>query len=232
MSGQRQARVSVLTSRGEEDVSIRIYPASAVPGTSACLVLAHGAGAGQDSHFIVATASALAMRGIETWTFSFPYAEHHRKVPDPSTTLEVCWQAVLEHLAGTTPHRFVVIGGKSMGGRIASQVAARPGLHESVRGLVFLGYPLHPPGQRDRLRVAHWPAVRLPALFVQGSRDAFGTPDELREHLPSWGAATELVVVDGADHSLKARRGGGEWVDDRERATLDTVAAWITGVSG
>ncbi len=211
------------SAKGATGVTVRTYLASRPVGP--CLILAHGAGAGHDSRFMVDFATALAARGIETVTFNFPYIEQKRKVPDRADVLEACWLAVAATVRASIGDRPLFIGGKSMGGRIASQVAARPeaaGL--DLRGLVFLGYPLHPPGRTDQLRVAHWSAVRPPALFVQGERDTFGTPDELREHLPSYGGRADLVAVAGGDHSLKpSKRGAAEthaWIQDE-------IVAWI-----
>jgi predicted alpha/beta-hydrolase family hydrolase len=211
-------KVQVGAAKGPTEVTVRTYPAADPDGP--CLILGHGAGTGHDSDFMVSFAAALAGRGIETVTFNFPYTEQKRKVPDRAEVVEACWLSVAAAVRTSIDDRPLFAGGKSMGGRIASQVAARAEAGAlGLRGLVFLGYPLHPPGRLDQLRVAHWPTVRLPALFVQGERDAFGTPDELREHLPSYGGRADLLVVEGGDHSLKPRR-------DRTRGTAETYA-WI-----
>ena len=119
----------------------------------------------------------------------------------------------------------LTIGGKSMGGRIASQVAAR-GIGD-LAGVVFLGYPLHPPGRPDRLRAAHLSDVKAPMLFVQGSRDAFGTPEELRPIVASLQIPAEVYAVDGGDHSFKVRKGAGIGQDDIYRAIQDHIAVWL-----
>ena len=129
---------------------------------------------------MTAFAHALAARGADLITFNFLYTERKRKLPDRAPALESCYRAVIdavrEHV--DSARRALFIGGKSMGGRIATQVAAADaGL--PMAGLVLLGYPLHPPGRPDRLRDAHLPGVARPMLFVQGTRDAFGTPAEL-----------------------------------------------------
>src|SRR5207244_1356215 len=122
------------------------------------------------------------------------------RIPDPNSRLEACYRSVIDAVRGRRRSGAgrLAIGGKSMGGRIASQVAAA-GAGE-LAGLVFLGYPLHPPGRSDRLRSAHLPAVKAPMLFVQGSRDAFGTPDELRPIIAPLAPPGELHVVKGGDH--------------------------------
>ena len=190
------------------------------------LVLAHGAGAGQTSAFMVAAARALASRGVTTATFDFPYIAQGRKVPDKAPVLEHAWRDAVDEAAArpelsTLP---LFIGGKSMGGRIASQAAAAGPL--SIVGLVFLGYPLHPPGKPERRRDTHLPAIAVPMLFVQGSRDAFGTADDIRSLLPRLNARTELYEVIEGDHSLKvpARVARPAAVMD---AIFDRVAAFI-----
>ncbi len=192
------------------------------------VVLAHGAGANQTSPFMVQTATALAERGIGCLTFNFLYTERGRKLPDRNEALELCYRRIIE---ACQAGRFrgldgaLVIGGKSMGGRIASQVAARG--EADIAGLVFLGYPLHPPGQPNKLRDAHLPAIKAPMLFVQGARDAFGTPEELRPVLKWIKAPVELFGVDDADHSLKVPKRSGRDQADVDRAVLDRIQAWI-----
>ena len=184
-----------------EHVTAIAYPAAARNRAGISLILAHGAGANQSSAFMVQFASALAARGIDAVTFNFLYSEQRKRVPDRNDKLEACWRKVIETFAekGKQGGK-LFIGGKSMGGRIASQVAAAGA---DVAGLVLLGYPLHPPGQPDKLRTKHLPAIKVPMLFVQGSRDAFGTPDELRPVLERLAAPVDLCVVEGGDHSYK-----------------------------
>ena len=119
----------------------------------------------------------------------------------------------------------LAIGGKSMGGRIASQVAAA-GIGD-LAGLVFLGYPLHRPGRPDRLRAKHLSDIKAPMLFVQGSRDAFGTPDELRPIVTPLEPPADVYVVEGGDHSFKVRKGAGVSQEDIYRAIQDRIAAWL-----
>jgi len=145
------------------------------------LVLAHGAGAGQTHAFMVAFAEALAARGIDVVTFDFLYVAAGRRAPDRPPALEACWRAALALATAEWSGRVPFIGGKSMGGRFASHLAAAG---DAARGLVCLGYPLHPPKQPDKLRVAHLPGITMPTLILQGRRDEFGAPDELRPHFP------------------------------------------------
>ena len=174
-------------------------------------MLAHGAGANQTSAFMVEFAQALAARGFDTITFNFLYSEAGKGPPDRNDRLEACYRAMIAafHAGAITAdaERRLVIGGKSMGGRIASQVvAATP---DGVAGLVLLGYPLHPPGQPEKLRIKHLPGITAPMLFIQGSRDTFGTPEELRPHVGQLNAPAELFVVEGGDHSFKVAKSTG-----------------------
>jgi uncharacterized protein len=204
--------------------AIRYDPA--IRRAASTLVLAHGAGAGQTHPFMVSVASGLAERGVRTLTFNFPYIEAGRRVPDRTETLLACYRSVVAHLRTKIPEGApLFIGGKSMGGRMASLLAAdqEPG----VSGLVCLGYPLHPPGKPDQLRVSHLPRIAVPVLVVQGARDVFGTPDELRPYFAEVKAKVTLEVVEGGDHSFKQPK----TLAPDARATLshlcDSVAAWI-----
>jgi predicted alpha/beta-hydrolase family hydrolase len=184
-----------------------VYPASKA---RAALVLAHGAGGRQSHTWMVAMARAVASRGVDVVTFDFLYAHAGRRVPDRAPLLEATWQAALQSVRAQkdVAHARLFIGGKSMGGRIATHVAA-DGRAGAIAGLVLLGYPLHPPGKPEVLRAAHLAHIRDPMLFVQGSRDAFGTPDELRPHLRAPEMRAHVFVVEGADHSLSAPKRKG-----------------------
>jgi predicted alpha/beta-hydrolase family hydrolase len=201
---------------------LTIYAAAA---PRAGLILAHGAGAGQTSPFMVRFAKGMAARGVTTATFDFAYVAEGRKVPDRAPVLEQRWRAAVDEakttkaFAGLT----LAIGGKSMGGRISSHIASL-GV-EGISALVFLGYPLHPPGKPDQRRDAHLPAIGERMLFVQGSKDPFGTSDEIAALLPSLKRAT-LHVVAGGDHSFKVP-GNAAAKDAAIEAIMDVVAAFI-----
>ena len=223
---------------GAQSVSALDYPADAAAGATgasvvpgATLVLAHGAGAPQTHPFMTAFARGLSSRGIHVVTFNFLYKERGRRAPDPAGRLEACYRTVIaavrERQSETGSRLFV--GGKSMGGRIASQVVAadaRAGVSPGVDGLVLLGYPLHPPGRPEKLRAAHLPAITAPMLFVQGSRDTFGTPDELRPVLAGCPAA-QLFVVDGGDHSFKVRGKDAPTEAGVHARVQDAIRGWI-----
>jgi uncharacterized protein len=207
-------------------VSAVVYPAAKPKTAGVTLILGHGAGAGQSSGFMVSFATALAVRGIETVTFNFAYMEQGRRLPDSKDKLEACYRAVIETVAHRKGARGrLAIGGKSMGGRIASQVAAA-GAPE-VAGLVLLGYPLHPPGKKDQLRDKHLPQIKAPMLFVQGARDAFGTPGELQPILKTLKVPAELYEVAGGDHSFKVLKSAGVPQEDVYKAIQDRIDQWL-----
>jgi hypothetical protein len=209
-----------------QKVGAIIYPAAKPKQSGVTLILGHGAGAGQTSSFMVSFATALAARGIETVTFNFLYMEQGRRLPDSKDKLEACYRAVIETVARRQGARgAVAIGGKSMGGRIASQVAAA-GAPE-VAGLVLLGYPLHPPGKKDQLRDKHLSEIKAPMLFVQGSRDAFGTPQELAPILKKLKVPAELYEVAGGDHSFKVPKSAGVTQADVHKAVQDRIDQWL-----
>src|SRR6516165_8709299 len=210
-----------------DTVTATVYPATAQDQAKITLILAHGAGAGQASEFMVHFATGLSVRGIETVTFNFYYKEIGRRIPDQNNKLELCYRSVIDAVLETKKisNNRLAIGGKSMGGRIASQLAAEGSIE--LLGLVFLGYPLHPPGKPEQLRAAHLAHIKAPMLFVQGSRDAFGTPDELRPIIDAIAAHTDLYVIDRADHLFKVRKGIGVGQDDIYCAIQDHVAAWL-----
>jgi uncharacterized protein len=213
-----------------EHVTAIAYPASAPNRAGICLMLAHGAGGDQTSSFMVRFAGDLAARGLDTITFNFLYSERRRGVPDRNDRLEACYRRVIDAYQDGLFERNVdcrklAIGGKSMGGRIASQILAAG--FDGIAGLVLLGYPLHPPGRPDELRSRHLPDIGVPMLFVQGSRDAFGTPDELAPMLKDLRAPAELCVVQGGDHSYKVPKRAGRTQEQVYQFVLDEVERWL-----
>jgi len=203
------------------------YAAAPVGDTRGLLVLAHGAGAGHRHPFMSSVARRLAAAGIDVVTFNFLYMEHGRRVPDRANVLEGCFTAVLTAAVArvTSAASRVVIGGKSMGGRMATHLAAQ-GI-EGVAGTLALGYPLHPPGQPDRPRIEHLPRIGMPVLIVQGERDTFGTPAELSPVIEGIPAAVRLHVVAGGDHSLVVR---GQKTDVVHEAVCAVIADWMSGL--
>jgi predicted alpha/beta-hydrolase family hydrolase len=223
-----QTRVAITPS---EHVTATAYPAAG-KRAGICVMLAHGAGTNQSHPFMVRFAGALAARGFDALTFNFLYSEQRRRVPDPNARLELCWRRMIESFHDGSliekPGR-LVIGGKSMGGRIASQVvAADPA---GVAGLLLLGYPLHPPGQPDKPRTRHLPDIRVPMLFVQGERDVFGTPEELAPVIDRLKAPASLFVVEGGDHSLAVRKKAPLSQEQVDKLVLDTIEQWLRDLS-
>jgi predicted alpha/beta-hydrolase family hydrolase len=196
------------------------YPAEG--GAERVLVLAHGAGAGQKHPFMVATAKGLAARGISVVAFDFPYMRERRHVPDKAPVLEAAFREAIEAAREWSGEKRVFIGGKSMGGRMATHLGAQG--FDGLLGIVALGYPLHPPGRPDKPRTEHLPSIRVPVLIVQGERDTFGTPDELKPVIATMKATVTLHVVTGGDHSLTVR---GRRKDEAFTEVLDLVARWM-----
>jgi uncharacterized protein len=193
--------------------------------TRAAVILAHGAGAGQTHPFMNAAAAAFTAAGFETITFDFPYMEAGRRAPDPAPILEHTFAAVAKEccarwLNGGMPY---FAAGKSMGGRIASQASAHGLFEREPNGLVFLGYPLHPPSNTEKRRDAHLSKVKPPMLFVHGSRDPFGSPEEMQELVKGLKRAT-LSMIEGGGHSFEAaQRDGG----DRSAQAFESAIAWM-----
>jgi predicted alpha/beta-hydrolase family hydrolase len=206
-------------------VDLKIYAAEE---PIAGFVLAHGAGAGQISGFMVEAARGLSSRHVTTATFDFPYITAKRKIPDRAPVLEQAWREAIDSARSHMRDLPLFIGGKSMGGRIASHVAAQ-GNVGTVNGLVFFGYPLHPPGRPEQMRDAHLPDIREPMLFIQGGKDTFGRGDEIRALLPRLHSAT-LHEIEGGDHSFRVA-GGKARQQQVNVEVLDTAAAWIRSMT-
>lgn len=190
------------------------------------LVLAHGAGADQNHAFMVAAAGGLAGRGVETTTFNFPYTEAGRRAPDPAPKLEACFRDVVRAVrARGAPDRPLFLGGKSMGGRMASHLAAQG--EPNLAGLVFLGYPLHPPGKPTQLRSEHLPSIGVPMLFVQGTRDPFGSPDELAPILARLPAKVAVFPIDQGGHSFEVPKRAGRSREEIFEAILERIVGFV-----
>jgi predicted alpha/beta-hydrolase family hydrolase len=190
---------------------------------AATLVLAHGAGGPMRSRFLAVMAAGLSSRGVRMVRFEFPYMAEKRRAPDREPVLLDTWRRVVAELGGGDG---LFIGGKSMGGRMASMVADELG----VRGLVCLGYPFHPPATPERLRTKHLLELRTPALFVQGERDPFGTRSEVESYgLPE---SIELAWMRDGDHSFKPRVSSGTTEAGNLDAAQNAVQAFIGRIDG
>jgi predicted alpha/beta-hydrolase family hydrolase len=195
-----EERRSIETPKGSVSAA---YAAAA--DASALLVVAHGAGAGMDHPFLVGFCRAIADEGVATLRFNFPYLEAGRRSPDSAPVAVASVRAAFEAAKALSDGRPVFAGGKSYGGRMAS-LAVADGM--PADGLVFLGYPLHPPGKPDRVRDEHLYDIDVPMLFVQGTADPFATPAVLEPVLRKLGRHAILVAVEGAGHSFDVRRSG------------------------
>ena len=187
------------------------------------VVLAHGAGGNRRTPLLVTVAEGLAAAGHRVVLTNFPYTEDKRRVPDPSALLEATIDAVAAYAEGTLGARRVVLGGKSMGGRMASQLVARG---RPAAGLVFLGYPLHPPGRVESLRDAHLGRIAPPMLFVQGTRDALARWDLMEAVAARLPGATLHRVEDG-DHSFRVLKRTGRTAPQVEADIVSAITSWL-----
>ena len=172
------------------------------PDPPATLVVAHGAGAGMDHPFMAGFTRAMNDEGIATLRFNFSYIENGRRAPDPESLLRETWLAAFAAATARSKGEPVWAGGKSLGGRIASMVVS-DGM--PAAGLVFLGYPLHPPGKPERIRDEHLYRIASPMLFLEGTRDPFATRDLLAGVIAKLGERATLVPIEGGDHSFNVR---------------------------
>jgi predicted alpha/beta-hydrolase family hydrolase len=204
-------------------------PEGFVAGRTPAVILAHGAGADMTNPFLSAMHTGFARAGYVAVKFNFPYTEARRRAPDPRRVLERTYKAVIESVQGDRAIRppFLVIGGKSLGGRIASYLAAGGA---AVRGVYFLGYPLHPAGRPDELRADHLGSIRVPLLFVQGTRDALADMERLRPVVAGLKRAT-LHTIEGGDHSFRVPRRQGRDEQEIRAEIVDTVTRWIADLA-
>lgn len=201
------------------------------PAARAIYVLAHGAGAGMRHPFLEEVAQALASRGITTLRYEFPYMAAGKKRPDPPRVLEAAVREAVAEAQRRHPDLPRIAGGKSLGGRMTSQAAARAAL-PGVRGLAFLGFPLHPPGAPDDARAAHLEGLDLPMLFLQGTRDAFADPVLLHGVLARLGERASLHRVEDADHGFHVPKRSGRTDTEVVMALAEAVATWTARLTG
>jgi uncharacterized protein len=199
-------------------------------GARAMIVLAHGAGAGMDHPFMDGVARGVADQGIATLRFQFPYMEAGRKRPDPPGVASAAVAAAVRHAASTAPDLPLLAGGKSFGGRMTATAAAQ-GLIPDARGIVFLGFPLHPAGHPSTDRAAILRRVPVPMLFVQGTRDRLAELHLLRPVIAELDDRARLHVVDGGDHSFQLLKRSGRTDADALAEVCDAVAAWVARVA-
>ena len=192
-------------------------------------VMGHGAGAGMEHPFLEAMARALAAHGMATFRYQFPYMETGRRMPDRHPVLEATVRAAVRTARARLPGPPCVAGGKSMGGRMTSQAASREPL-EGVRGLVFLGFPLHPAGRPGVDRADHLAGVELPMLFLQGTRDRLADLELLRPVISRLGARATLREVREADHGFAVPKRAGRSPEQVREELASAVARWMAGL--
>jgi predicted alpha/beta-hydrolase family hydrolase len=188
------------------------------------VILGHGAGGDRRHAPLVRLAEALAKTGRRAVLYNFLYTERRQKRPDPPAVLEATTLTVAEHVRKVLGAERLVHGGRSMGGRIASQVVAAGA---PADGLVFLAYPLHSPGQPEKLRDRHLDRITVPMLFVQGTRDAFARPDLLQALLARLGARARFHTIEGGDHSFGVPKSSGRAAVDVEAEIFAAVRGWL-----
>ena len=192
-------------------------------------VLAHGAGAGMRHAFLASVAERLEARGVATLRFQFPYVEAGKGRPDTPAVAEATVRAAVVAAGRLLPDVPIVAGGKSFGGRMTSQAQAAEPL-PNVRGLAFLGFPLHPPEKPGTSRAEHLSDVKVPMLFLQGTRDEFARLDLLEPLVASLGKRATLVLTNDGDHSFGVRRSSGQTNEQVLDALADSLVAWGTKV--
>jgi len=212
---------------GDDSVSaLLIRP----PDAKALYVFAHGAGAGMNHKSMVSNAEGLAARGIATLRYQFPYMEKGSKRVDPPRVAHAAVRAAVAEAGRIASDLPLFAGGRSFGGRMTSQAQADSAL-PGVRGLAFLGFPLHPAGKPGIERAAHLSQVRIPMLFVSGDRDALAELHLLGPVVAGLGDRAILHVIRDADHSLKVRASSGRSSAEAEAEALDAMAEWMIGLS-
>jgi uncharacterized protein len=192
----------------------------------ACYVFAHGAGAGMKHTFMAAIASGLAERRVATLRFQFPYMEQGSKRPDSPKVAHTAVRAAVQEAAKQLPGVPLFAGGKSFGGRMTSQAQAAEPL-PNVRGIVFVGFPLHPAGKLSAERASHLADVQLPMLFLQGTRDTLADLDLIRDTVAKLGNRATLHIAAGADHSFHVLASSGRNDEQVREELLDTMAGWM-----
>jgi uncharacterized protein len=191
----------------------------------ACFVFAHGAGVGMIHPSMETVAIGLAERGVATLRYQFPYMEKGSKRPDPPAIAHATVRAAVALAAQSCAGLPLIAGGKSFGGRMTSQAQAKAPL-EGVKGLVFLGFPLHPQGQPSTERAVHLSEVNVPTLFLQGTNDALAEPDLLKPIVAGLGRRATLHLLEGADHSFHVPKRSGRTDSEVMDEALDAFAAW------
>jgi predicted alpha/beta-hydrolase family hydrolase len=195
------------------------------------VIIAHGAANDMNNSLIVAVAESLATAGYTTLRFNFPYKEKGKKSPDTEATLIRTWQSAVSHLLNNErfPVERIVAAGKSMGGRIASQMVAADQM--AVEALIFLGYPLHAPGRTDKLQETHLYEIKKPMLFFTGTRDPLCNMEKLKEVFHRLSGPCDLEIVESGDHSFKLPKSSSRSVDSVHRQIVKKCLQWLKPIA-
>jgi predicted alpha/beta-hydrolase family hydrolase len=222
---ERNIRFAVQNAGGVSAILLR------PPNAESLLLLAHGAGAGMNHSFMSALATELAAAKVATLRFQFPYMEQRRRIPDHATVLTAAIFAAVRAGSEAAPDLPLFAGGKSLGGRMTALAAAGHPL-DNVRGLVFFGFPLHPPNQPGTKRAERLPDVKLPMLFLQGTRDKLANLNLLRPICAQLGARATLHIIESADHSFHVLKSSGKTDSEVLQELARTAATWTQRLRG
>jgi predicted alpha/beta-hydrolase family hydrolase len=214
---------------GGDETSVVFEPGTGTSVQGTVFVCAHGAGGNMNDRSVLSTANALRARGVGVVRFNFLYKEKKSGRPDPMPKLKDCYTAVVERVRKELAPETLVIGGRSMGGRAASMLAA-DGFE--CDGLLLLAYPLHPPGKPEQLRDAHLPAIKVPVICFSGTRDPFCTPSLMESVLKRLGSKWEMHWVEGADHSFHVLKSSGKTDGQVMNEIADDASVWLGKIKG
>jgi hypothetical protein len=226
----KNVAVKIEVENGEKISAVISVPENHVPGKGVGIIIAHGAQNDMENPLIAAVATGLARRGFLSLRFNFPYREQGRKSPDSQGKLIKTWLSVYTFLEGHKEYAVdkIITAGKSMGGRVVSQLAADRLM--SPDGLIFLGYPLHPPGQKEKKKADHLYTIKVPMLFFAGTRDALCDLDTIKGVMEKIKVKKELVVVEGGDHSFKTPKSMSRNEEEVFAGITEKCVEWLTAI--
>ena len=224
----KNVAVKIEVENGEKISAVISVPENHVPGKGVGIIIAHGAQNDMENPLIAAVATGLARRGFLSLRFNFPYREQGRKSPDSQGKLIKTWLSVYTFLGGHKEYAVdkIITAGKSMGGRVVSQLAADRLI--SPDGLIFLGYPLHPPGQKEKKKADHLYTIKVPMLFFAGTRDALCDLNTIKGVMEKIKVKKELVVVEGGDHSFKTPKSMEKNEEEVFAGITDKCVEWLS----
>lgn len=224
MPVEKSNEVAIRSADGVKELGEVTVAVARPRAARATAVMAHGAGGDMNSRLLLDLQERLVKRSLAVVRFNFLYTENGRRAPDRRPVLEACWRSVADWVRRELEPERMFLGGKSMGGRMCSYLAADG---YPCRGVFFLGYPLHPPGKTEKLRKEHLPRMPVPMLFIQGTRDSLCKLDLLNPILKKLGAKATLHVIDGGDHSFRVPKRMGKSQSDVVEEIAKALTDWI-----